>query len=133
LTATHSIIASNTGAAVQQIINYNGTFTRIGVNIMQDFENGGSGSDSGPAAIAADPLVSALNNGGPTQTMAIANTSPARNAVVGSTITTDQRGLPVVSTPDIGAFEMQGGGTFTINVGGQHDSTLRGRRGGDRD
>lgn len=42
--------------------------------------------------------------------MALLPGSPARNAAVGSTITTDQRGFPIVGTPDIGAYEA---GTFT--------------------
>ena len=42
--------------------------------------------------------------------MALLPGSPARNPAVGSTITTDQRGFPIVGTPDIGAYEA---GTFT--------------------
>lgn len=60
-------------------------------------------------------LSSLANNGGATTTMSIASTSQARNAAVGSTITSDQRGFPVVGTPDIGAFEVQAGGTFLLD------------------
>lgn len=45
------------------------------------------------------------NYGGPTQTIALQPGSPARNAATGSTITSDQRGFPIVNTPDIGAYE----------------------------
>ena len=42
--------------------------------------------------------------------MALLPGSPARNAATGSTVTSDQRGFPIVGTPDIGAYEA---GTFT--------------------
>ena len=65
-----------------------------------------------------NPLLSPLGNyGGPTLTMALSQSSPARLA--GSVvyypnlnvpITTDQRGMPVdTPTPDIGAFQIQSG------------------------
>ena len=37
--------------------------------------------------------------------MALLPGSPARDAAVGSALTTDQRGFPIVGTPDIGAYE----------------------------
>ena len=43
--------------------------------------------------------------GGPTKTMALLPGNPARNAATGSTITSDQRGFPIVGTPDLGAYE----------------------------
>jgi len=43
--------------------------------------------------------------GGSTQTMALLPGSPARNAAVSSTIISDQRGFPIIGTPDIGAYE----------------------------
>jgi CSLREA domain-containing protein len=58
----------------------------------------------------ADPQLAALNsNGGPTQTLAIAATSPAGDhADSGTCPSTDQRGVirPVGSACDIGAFEL---------------------------
>ncbi|HRK13298.1 MAG TPA: choice-of-anchor Q domain-containing protein, partial [Prosthecobacter sp.] len=42
--------------------------------------------------------------GGPTQTLALLPGSPARNAATG-TATSDQRGFPIIGTPDIGAYE----------------------------
>jgi len=114
LTLTNTILAANTSPNEADIDNYGGTVTRVGANIVNVHVNANGGTDTGPAAINANPLLTALaNNGGATQTMAIAYTSPARNAAVGSTVTTDQRGLLVVGTPDIGAFEMQAG-TFVL-------------------
>ena len=43
--------------------------------------------------------------GGPTPTLALLLTSPARNAAVGSLATGDQRGFPIVGVPDLGAYE----------------------------
>jgi hypothetical protein len=42
--------------------------------------------------------------------MALRPGSLARNAATGSTVTSDQRGYPIVGTPDIGAYEAS---TFT--------------------
>jgi CSLREA domain-containing protein len=65
---------------------------------------------TGAHDVHADPQLSALaSNGGPTQTLAIAATSPARDAGdAGTCPATDQRGVtrPVGSACDIGAFEL---------------------------
>jgi hypothetical protein len=61
------------------------------------------------------------NNGGPTQTIALAAGSPAIGGGVAGLTTTDQRGLARNANPDIGAFETQvptvgvttAGGTYT--------------------
>ena len=37
--------------------------------------------------------------------MALHPASPAINAAVGSTLTRDQRGFPIINTPDLGAYE----------------------------
>ncbi len=64
--------------------------------------------------LGVDPRLGPLqDNGGPTQTMALLDGSPAfdagNNALVPAGLTTDQRGLPRVfdGTVDIGAFESQ--------------------------
>ena len=58
----------------------------------------------------SDPMLAPLeNNGGPTPTMALAQTSPAVDAgLVTTSVTTDQRGLsrPRRKSFDIGAFEL---------------------------
>ena len=56
-------------------------------------------------------LLAPLDNyGGPTRTMALLPGSPARNTALAPVPTNDQRGFPIVGTPDIGAYEA---GTFT--------------------
>ena len=58
-----------------------------------------------------DPGLGALqNNGGPTQTMAITNASPAHNFTTSCSLSTDQRGVsrpqPSGGACDLGAFEL---------------------------
>lgn len=66
-----------------------------------------------PGTIAGDPMLLPLTwNGGPTQTMALAAGSPARDAGSNATgFTSDQRGAPWARTygvtTDIGAYEVQ--------------------------
>lgn len=102
LTLRNSIVAGNTAPAGKPADIYNGgSLVRQGANIVQS-----SSSGTGPAAINADPLLAPLDNyGGPTKTMALEPGSPARDASSGSTITSDQRGFPIVGTADIGAYE----------------------------
>ena len=115
LTLNNSIVASHMETYASDVFHVSGHLTYSGANIVREVYNP-SGTISGPPPINADPGLSALaSNGGPTQTMAIASSSPARNAAGGSTITTDQRGFPVVGTADIGAFEVQAGGTFSLD------------------
>jgi hypothetical protein len=65
----------------------------------------------------APKLGNLTNNGGPTQTMAIAATSPARNAGV-CPPSVDQRGVhrPQGSKCDIGAFELKGSEASTASA-----------------
>lgn len=121
ITISNCIISGNSAPEGADIDNYGGnggtvTVRRVGANVISNVVTSGGASDSGPVAITASPQLSALaNNGGPTKTMSIANASPARNAAVGSSITSDQRGFPIVGVPDIGAFELQAGGTFSLD------------------
>ncbi|WP_119353603.1 choice-of-anchor Q domain-containing protein [Azohydromonas sediminis] len=85
-----------------------------------------------------DPKLGPLDdNGGPTQTHALAADSPALGAGEDEAdITTDQRGEPRDSPPDIGAFELPaptddadgggGGGGCTTNPNAQFDGGLLG-------
>ena len=59
----------------------------------------------------ADPGLAPLGDyGGPTETMALLPGSPAiHNGTAVSGVTTDQRGFPMDSPPDIGAFQSQPG------------------------
>ena len=111
LTLNNSIVAGNslTGGGTGADIRNNGTATVNGANIVQSFA--GTAASGTGTLNNSNPLVAPLDNyGGPTQTMALMPGSPARNASVGSTATSDQRGFPIVGTPDIGAYEA---GTFT--------------------
>ena len=120
LTLAYSIVAGNTATVAADgadIYNYGqflpSTVTRVGANLVRSlFNDGDFATDSGPDAINALPLLAPLAAyGGPTKTMALLPGSPARNAATNSTITSDQRGFPIVGgTPDIGAYEA---GTFT--------------------
>lgn len=76
-------------------------------NIYNPSPNGTiSGSNN---LTSGDPRLAPLGNyGGPTQTMPPLPGSPAIDAGGTTDITTDQRGLPRVSIPDIGAAEYQG-------------------------
>jgi hypothetical protein len=62
---------------------------------------------TGDDAVGLDPLLGPLrDNGGPTQTMALAAGSPALGFAVESTATTfDQRGVRRGKDPDAGAYE----------------------------
>ena len=108
LTLTHSIVAANTAGTNADIRCTAGTTTATGVNLIGNLT--GSNLTEGTTVLVGAPLLAPLGNyGGPTQTMALLPGSPARNAATGSSITTDQRGFPIVGVPDIGAYEA---GTF---------------------
>jgi predicted outer membrane repeat protein len=119
LTLTNSIIAGNLANAQGPniIINQLGVITTSGVNVIDHLA--GSGLTAGPSVIVADPnIASFFNSGGPTKTMPPKSGSPAIDASVGSTFTTDQRGFPVFGTPDIGATE---GATVVTTVADELD------------
>jgi hypothetical protein len=83
LTLNYSIVAGNTP------------------NNLGGFPFGGANNLTG-----GDPLLAPLGDySGPTMTMALKPGSPALNAATGSAVTADQRGVPIVGTPDIGAYE----------------------------
>ncbi len=113
LTLTNCIVAGNSAPTGHGADIYNnggaanGIVTRVGANLVQSLVDANGGTDSGPAAIAMAPNLAPLGSyGGPTQTMPPLFGSPAINAAVGSTFTTDQRGLAVVDgMPDLGAAE----------------------------
>ena len=91
------------------MVNESGELQRQGANTIGIFANAGSpvtGSDIGPPAIVANPLLSELGNyGGATRTIPLLPGSPARDASVGSTAIADQRGFPIVGNADLGAYE----------------------------
>jgi hypothetical protein len=101
VTAANSIIASNAGSAPSQ--NCAGVVTDQGGNI--EF-----GSSSCPAGfLRADPKLATLaNNGGPTQTIALAPGSAAIHHVRTCVLAIDQRGAgrPVGAACDSGAYQV---------------------------
>lgn len=116
--AAACIIARNTNGQVELI-------TGEGTNSFGNCEKNIIGVDGGSGlASFSDHLIDVsdadvglmdlADNGGPTQTMALQATSVARNNVwlTGETAQNDQRGFPVVGTPDAGAYEVQSNGTF---------------------
>jgi len=97
--------------------NCAGTVVDGGYNIADDGSCGFAATNSEPIGDNVNPLLdpSGLqNNGGPTETIALENTSPAIAAVppANCTVTTDQRGdprpAPGYTDCDIGAFEFAG-------------------------
>src|SRR5271157_3382689 len=71
----------------------------------------GGGTNLLAGTLTGDPLLAPLADyGGPTQTMALLPGSPAlRAGTTNSGVSTDQRGFPLDSPPDIGAFQAQSG------------------------
>jgi parallel beta-helix repeat protein len=98
LTLTCTIVYGNTASAP----NYNiyGSYTDVGENIVDE-----------PPGSAPDPLLGPLqDNGGPTETHALLDGSPAIDACVGNCIVNeDQRGIgrPQYDHCDIGAYEVR--------------------------
>jgi hypothetical protein len=85
----------------------------------QDYPNSFfvSGSSNNIVGVPANQLQLGplANNGGPTQTMALLGGPAIFGGVAVSGITTDQRGVPRGSVPDIGAFQAGLGPVVTIN------------------
>lgn len=117
-TIENSIIAGNTGlGGVNNDIGHglSATFTRVGTSIVQAQTGSPSLAGSGTLINAAPNLAPLGNYGGPTPTMPPLFGSPALDAAVDSTETTDQRGLPRAAdadgngtaVADIGAVELQ--------------------------
>ena len=112
----NSIVFGNTGSHGNDIFDDGQVITQVGANIVGDLNNSGGGITGLGTLSQADPLLAPLaGNGGPTQTMALLGGSPAINTARGTSFATDQRGLPVLGAADIGAFEVQQGGIFTLD------------------
>ncbi len=95
--------------------SYGGTLTAVGLSLIGSNKSVAAQFLAGPLVgtpgSLRDPLLAPLDDyGGLTQTMALRPGSPARDAATGSTLLTDQRGFPLVSTRDLGAYEA---GTIT--------------------
>lgn len=100
---TNTILATNTGASG---VNISGSFISGGFNLIGD-DGTGNGFTAGTDLNNTNPMLSPLaNNGGIGETHAIDCSSPAIDAG-GSNPVLDQRELPRICDPDIGAFEYQ--------------------------
>ena len=116
MTLNNTIVALNTdpngaddigGAALSSVSAYNliGTGGAGGLR---------AGVNNNLVGVSATLLGAIQNNGGPTETVALLPGSAAIGAGTEvSGVTTDQRGEPLDSPPDIGAFQSQG---FTLTV-----------------
>ena len=96
--------------------------TSLGNNLVGEIDGSSGWIDSdltGTSARPLDPLLAPLGDyGGPTETIALLPGSPAIGAGTAvSGITTDQRGFPLDSPPDIGAFQ-----TITLVVNTTSDA-----------
>ena len=124
------IISDNANSSVEFVFGSTNSFTSLGGNLIGIGNATGRFNVAGDILSDAPQLVPLGNNGGPTQTMALRPTSPAIDAAVASTRTTDQRGFPIDSLPDIGAFEFAPtaptapNGTATATTGDQATITL---------
>lgn len=113
-TATHCTISGNSAVTAGGILSSVSTVlvhTIVAGNTASSIPDISGSFSATHCVTSGDPQLSPLGNfGGSTRTMAPLPGSPARNAASGSTATSDQRGFPMVGTPDIGAYEA---GTFT--------------------
>ena len=130
-TLTDTIIAGNTdrdgaASAASDVggANVTGKHNLIGTGGSGGIVNGSDGNIvlTSLADLDLGPLA---DNGGPTETMALLPGSAAIHAGIvaddtqGNPITTDQRGLPLDSPPDIGAFQVQQAPTiYTVDSTG---------------
>lgn len=88
---------------ISGIIN---SFTFSGINLIGTAD---TEINNAPMPNTAPLLLAPLGHyGGPTHTIIPLHGSPALDMATGSTRATDQRGLPIVATADIGASEYQG-------------------------
>jgi hypothetical protein len=109
VTLNNSIISSN-GSPLQNCLSTSG-LRYEGTNIANDFSCGIVGIGFG------DPqLLPLADNGGPTKTLAIQPTSPARNTGVSCFPTTDQRYVTRDAKCDVGAFEFNDSTKVAITI-----------------
>ncbi len=108
LFAGNTAVSGNGPDVWMEISNFTASRCLVQVGKDSGLVNGTNGNLVGTTTAPLDPRVLPLaSNGGPTQTVAIQENSPAKNAatVLSPPETTDQRGFPLVGLPDIGAYE----------------------------
>jgi hypothetical protein len=116
VTMRNSIVAANTGATAAMNCLVTSAVTYEGLNISDDASCG-----SGAGVLVADPVLGPLaDNGGPTATHALAQTSPAIDAATACNVTIDQRYIarPQGAACDVGAVEFDDYSIITIVVDG---------------
>ena len=116
-----SIIAANSAAYYEDIFLQHGTITSQGGNLIGEADvftmTPGPGDQLGDIDNIINPQLAPLGNyGGPTQTMALAPNSPARNAGQTGGFSVDQRGLVMVGQPDCGAYESGNAANFAAYI-----------------
>jgi Right handed beta helix region len=105
---TNTIVAGNTARATNGGPDVFGSATSLGNNLIGNTQgsSGWGGSDLTNTNAQLAPLGF---YGGPTQTMALKTGSPAIHKGIAKGVSSDQRGFPLDSPPDIGAFQVQSG------------------------
>ncbi len=107
LTLDNSIVACNTGSGAVDLAAASPSMAAAN-NLVGVVGTGTLPSGNGNI-VGVNPLLGPLaNNGGPTETMALLPGSPALGKGDPADTSADQRGAPVDSPPDIGAFQSQG-------------------------
>jgi hypothetical protein len=102
----YCIVAANADSNVHFVQGGANSFTSQGYNLIGTGNATGDFNQPGDQINPSNLNLSPLNNyGGPSQTIALQPLSAARNAALGSTATSDQRGFPIIGAPDIGAYE----------------------------
>ncbi len=92
------------------------TITYVGGNLLGTAATV-TGAATGDPSFVETPSILALGDyGGPTQTVALQPSSPARNAGTVTARSTDQRGFPIVGAPDLGAYEAQIGAIADVTL-----------------
>jgi hypothetical protein len=107
-----TIVAGNRGTDITGRVDASGSYNLVGSSSgLSGISNGVNHNQIGTASSPIDPRLTPLGwYGGPSQTFALLPGSPARDTGnSGTTLTTDQRGLPrvVAGQTDIGAFQTQ--------------------------
>lgn len=87
-------------------------------NLIEDATGVSGLSSSQNRELGRNPNLSALaDNGGPTETMAIAPGSELEGGDPNDGVTVDQRNVPRISPPDIGAYQLLAKSTITVTAG----------------
>ena len=125
-TLTDTIVAGNGGNSPSDIAGPGAGDVTGSYNLIGTGGSGGVSATDHNLLNVADPgLGSLTNHGGPTNTMALLPGSPAIGAGTAiSGVTTDQRGDPLDSPPDIGAYQTQPSQLISLSFTGLTSPTV---------